>query len=146
MDNLRKDVTTIMKFLSSSDKDLKDLSGRISALETVLGAVNARVCTLSSNLDIHAKATESYLKEALKSISVVGGAAKTFHADTQVLIGAKHDNLEQGIKSCINKVTNCDYESHTALSKTLSDLSKQTYDMGQELWQPYTLFRASRAL
>ena len=133
MDNLRKDVTTIMKFLSASDKDLKDISGRISAMETVLGAVNARVCTLSSNLDIHAKATESYLKEALKSISVIGGAAKTFHADTQVLIGAKHDNLEQGIKSCINKVTNCDYESHTALSRTLSDLSKQTYDMGQEL-------------
>ncbi|CAE7905046.1 HERC1 [Symbiodinium sp. KB8] len=133
MENLRKDVTTIMKFLSSSDKDLKNLSDRISAMETVLGAVNARVCTLSSNLDIHAKATESYLKEALKSISVVGGAAKTFHADTQVLIGAKHDNLEQGIKSCINKVTNCDYESHTSLSKTLGDLSKQTYDMGQEL-------------
>ncbi|CAE7947855.1 pol [Symbiodinium sp. KB8] len=133
MENLRKDVTTIMKFLSSSDKDLKDLSGRLSALETVLQAVNARVCTLSSNLDIHAKSTESYLKEALKSISVVGGAAKTFHADTQVLIGAKHDNLEQGIKSCINKVTNCDYESHTSLAKTLSDLSKQTYDMGQEL-------------
>ncbi|CAE7636708.1 CLC-B [Symbiodinium microadriaticum] len=133
MENLRKDVTTIMKFLSSSEKDLKDVTGRLAALETVLGSVNSRVCTLSTNLDIHAKSTESYLKEALKSISVVGGAAKTFHADTQVLIGAKHDNLEQGIKSCINKVTNCDYETHTALSKTLSDLSKQTYDMGQEL-------------
>ena len=133
MENLRKDVTTIMKFLSSSEKDLKDVTGRLAALETVLNSVNARVCTLSSNLDIHAKSTESYLKEALKSISVVGGAAKTFHADTQVLIGAKHDNLEQGIKSCINKVTNCDYETHTALSKTLSELSKQTYDMGQEL-------------
>ena len=146
VDNLRKDVTTILKFLSASDKDLKDVSGRLSAMETVLGAVNARVCTLSSNLDIHAKATESYLKEALKSISVIGGAAKTFHADTQVLIGAKHDNLEQGIKSCVNKVTNCDYENPHGAVQVLERPQQADLRHGdRSCWQLCTLSRASRA-
>ena len=115
---VRKDITTVMKYLTASDKDVKDLTNK--------------VCTLMTNLDIHAKSSESYLKEILKSLATIG-AAKTFHADTQVLIAAKHDNIADGVKACINKVTNTDFETHQSLTRTLNDLSKQTYDLGQEL-------------
>ncbi|CAE7761016.1 unnamed protein product, partial [Symbiodinium sp. KB8] len=122
---VRKDITTVMKYLTASDKDVKDLT--------------SRVCTLMTNLDIHAKSSESYLKEILKSLATIAGAAKTFHADTQVLIAAKHDNIADGVKACINKVTNTDFETHQSLTRTLNDLSKQTYDLGKNFWRRYTM-------
>ena len=128
---VRKDITTVMKYLTASDKDVKDLT--------------SRVCTLMTNLDIHAKSSESYLKEILKSLATIAGAAKTFHADTQVLIAAKHDNIADGVKACINKVTNTDFETHQSLTRTLNDLSKQTYDLGKNFWRRYTMCKVSRA-
>ena len=132
VEGLRKDCLDGASILGSQRQGHQGHGGRITALEQVVGAANAHVCTMSSNLDVASESTESYLKECLKSLATMGGAAKTFHADTQVLIAAKRDNLKHGAKTCINKATGCDYEAHQSLSKTLGDLCKQTYDLGQE--------------
>ena len=82
---------------------VKDLTSRVSALETLLGQVRTRVQTIGTNFDSMAKTQDSLLREIQKHLAAIGGVAKSYSSDTQLVIGVKNDNLE-GIKECLKKI------------------------------------------
>ena len=144
-ESIKREILTVLKYLAASDKDVKDVNNRLTAIEAMLGQLNGRVQTIGTNFDSMAKTQESLLKDLQKHLTAIGGAAKSYSADTQLLIGVKHDNLEHGIKEVLKQMKNMDYESHSSVTRQFTELSKQTDGLGQELLAALHLVQSEQA-
>ena len=144
-ESIKREILTVLKYLAASDKDVKDVNTRLTGIEAVLGQLNGRVQTIGTNFDSMAKMQDSLLKEIQKHLTAIGGAAKSYSADTQLLIGVKHDNLEHGVKEVLKQMKNTDFESHSSVTRQLTELSKQTDGLGQELLAALHLVQTEQA-
>ena len=144
-ESTKREILSVLKYLAASDKDIKDVNTRLTAMEAVLGQLNGRVQTIGTNFDSMAKTQESLLKDIQKHLTAIGGAAKSYSSDTQLLIGVKHDNLEGGIKEILKQQKHMDYENHSSVTRQFTELSKQTDGLGQELLAALHLVQSEQA-
>ncbi|CAE7205598.1 FCPF [Symbiodinium sp. CCMP2592] len=141
LENNQKAASTleavVEKAVAKMDKgpqdDLKELIKRISSLESIVGAVTAKMGTMSQNVDTFGKSSDSQLKDVLKSVSAVASSGKQQGVDVSGLVTAKSSMLESGLKEVLRKITQTDYDSCTSITQHVKDVHNQVYDLGQEL-------------
>ncbi|CAE7208342.1 FCPF [Symbiodinium sp. CCMP2592] len=130
---------TVAKSLAKMDKakdnsdDLKELVKRTSGLESIVGAVTAKMGPLAQSVDSFGKSSDSQLKDTLKSVAAVASSSKQQSADIAAHVTAKTALLEAGLKEVLRKITATDYDSHTSVTGHIKDLANQVYELGQEL-------------
>ncbi|CAE7663326.1 Ken-052 [Symbiodinium sp. CCMP2592] len=119
--------------LKDLPKEIKEMNKRASALESIVGAVTAKMGTMSQNVDSFGKSNESQLKDVLKGVAAVASSSKQQNLDLTTHVTTKTSMLESGVKEVLRKITATDYDSHTSMTATVKDVSNQVYDLGQEL-------------
>ncbi|CAE6941279.1 FCPF [Symbiodinium sp. CCMP2592] len=112
--------------------DVKLISQRTTGIEGILGILMPQVKTLvssvgtlSSNVESIRQMTDAHWKEVVKQIGATVQTMKNQHTQWEQTTDKNQQYLVDGVKEVIKKVTSCDYDSFTALSKQMDQLGQE---------------------
>ena len=125
MKQLKHDVVSI-------NGDTKLLAQRVTGVEAILGQLAPKlstlvgsVGTLSTNLDTVRQTLDGHWKDSAKTLQALGANLKANHAHWEQTTEKNQQYLVEGVKEVLKKVTTCDYESFTGLTKQVEQLGQE---------------------
>ncbi|CAE7258242.1 FCPF [Symbiodinium sp. CCMP2592] len=118
--------------VTSVNGDVKLVSQRVTGIEGILGVLMPQVknlagslSTLSTNVDSIRQMTDSHWKEVSKCLATMAGMLKSNHTQWEQTTEKNQQYLVDGVKEVLKKVTTCDYDSFTSLTKQLDQLGQE---------------------
>ena len=101
---MQSEVDGLRKSQQAITTELHELGKRTGGIESILGAVTAKVANTGSNVDAMNKTYDAQLKDIMKGVGAGAASTKQQSTDLSTLITGKHEHLEQGIRECLRKV------------------------------------------
>ena len=71
-----------------------ELGKRTGGIESILGAVTAKVANTGNNVDAMNKTYDAQLKDIMKGVAATAASSKQHTVDLSTLVSSKHEHLD----------------------------------------------------